>query len=127
MSSTRIAPALDLQAFANGLEAGLASVAEQCGGRPVAIGAGADSPLPSPGPANAAAVQSTLDAIQAVRRIAGEVRLSAEERLHYLRCIRLNLASTEDRLAGDDMAPCIAEKLGDIAHAIQHAAANPED
>lgn len=108
MTTKRIARTLDLSAFRGGADAGLASVAAQA--------------------ATACAVQSTLEAIQAVNRVAGEVRLSAEVRLHYLRCVRLNLAAVEDRLAGlDDIEPCVAEKLGDIAHAIHHAAANPED
>lgn len=84
--------------------------------------------MPAPNPASHDAVRATLEAIQAVNRVAGEVRLNAEERLHYLRCVRINLAAAEDRLAGlDDIEPCVAEKLGDIAHAIHHAAANPED
>lgn len=69
------------------------------------------------------AVQSTLDALQAIRRIADEVRLTAEERLHYLRCVRINLTAAEDRLAGlDDLPPCVAEKFSDIAHDIHQSA-----
>ncbi len=84
--------------------------------------------LPIPDAASRDAVQATLDALHAIRRIADEVRLTAEERLHYLRCVRINLAATEDRLAAlDDLPPCIAEKFGDITHAIHHAAANPEN
>lgn len=83
--------------------------------------------LPAPHVASQGTVQATLDAIRAIRRIADEVRLTAEERLHYLRCVRLNLASAEDRLVGDDLPPCIAETFGDISHAIHHAAANPEN
>ena len=111
--------ALDLAAFRDGAEAGLKSVAVQAATRREAAPAKT---------AGANVVQATLDAIQAIRRISGEVRLSAEERLHYLRCVRINLAAAEDRLAGvDDLPPCIAEKFGDITHSIHHAAANPED
>lgn len=82
----------------------------------------------APAGADAGAVQAALAAIQAVRRIAGEVRLTAEVRLHYLRCVRMNLASAEDRLAElDDLPPRVAGAFGDIARDIHHVAANPED
>lgn len=85
-------------------------------------------PLPAPNPADAAAIQATLDAIRNARAIAQDARLAVDERLHYLRCIRLNLSAAEDRLAGlDTLPPCVAEKFGDIAASIHHAAANPKN
>lgn len=80
------------------------------------------------GEAASEAVNNALGAIRLIGTIARDERLGADERLHYLRTIRLNLAGQEDFLAGlDDLAPCIAEKLADIHHAIHHHAANPED
>lgn len=70
----------------------------------------------------------TMDVIDGITRIAHDARLGIDERLHYLRTIRLNLSGQEDRLVMfDEAPPCLVEKFGDIAHSLQHAAANPED
>ena len=64
------------------------------------------------------AAVNVLSAVQAVHRIRDEVHFSVEARLHYLRTIRQNLAAAEDYLAGldDEPAPCVAEKMADVAH-----------
>lgn len=121
MSTYHLGP-LNLDAFKRGPEAGLASVAEQLGGRRVELPAQLVSR-----PGDAAVVADTLAAMHAINRIADEARLTVDARLHYLRCVRANLANAEDRLADDDLPPCIAEKFADIAADIHHAAANPED
>jgi len=48
------------------------------------------------------AADDVLTACQALSRIRYNAALSAEERLHYLRCARRNLAAYEDHLAVQD-------------------------
>jgi len=70
------------------------------------------------------AAADVLGAVQAIHRLRDQVRLSPEVRLHYLRCIRKNLAATEDTVAGldDEPAPCVAEAFGDIHYDIHRSA-----
>lgn len=86
-----------------------------------------NNPLRSVAQNNADHSQAAADvllAVQAIHRLRDQVRLSLEVRLHYLRCIRKNLAAAEDTLAGldDELAPCVAEKLGDIHYNIHRSA-----
>lgn len=66
--------------------------------------------------AHQSAADDVLNAIQAIHRIRDLVQLSDEARLHYLRCIRRNLAAAEDHVADIELAPCVGEKMADIAH-----------
>lgn len=50
------------------------------------------------------AAGDVLTACLALSRIRDNAELSAEERLHCLRCVRRNLAAYEDRLASQDAA-----------------------
>lgn len=64
------------------------------------------------------AAADVLAAVQALHRIRDNVQLTPEARMHYLRCVRKNLAAAEDQVAGldDEPAPCVAAKMADIAH-----------
>lgn len=81
------------------------------------------APMHGPYTIQQATVKTTLEAIQAIRCVAAEARLSAALRRKYLCAVQQILSQSEDQLTGLDITPpCVGEKMADITYDIHRTA-----